>query len=162
MNSSRSVNHKAMVDCLTQGQRRYCMSRVRGRNTKPEIALRRALWHRGIRYRKTSNLPGRPDIVVPSRSLAIFVDGCFWHYCPEHASIPKSNTDFWRRKIARNVERDREVNAQLTDLGWTVVRIWEHDIVKEVQQVVDRIVAAHFNEKMSMSSARQTASICTR
>jgi DNA mismatch endonuclease, patch repair protein len=100
-------------------------------DTKPELALRAVLHARGYRYRKDFrlDLPSRrvrPDIAFTSRKVAVFVDGCFWHACPEHGSKPKSNEWYWSPKLARNVERDRAADAALAAAGWTVVRLWEH------------------------------------
>lgn len=106
-----------MADRLTAAQRQHCMSRVKAKDTKPEMRLRRALWAKGLRYRKHAKLPGKPDIVFPSRRLAVFIDGCFWHACPEHGSIPKTNKEFWKKKIYRTVERDQENVAALESLG---------------------------------------------
>jgi DNA mismatch endonuclease (patch repair protein) len=93
---------------------------------------------RGMRYRlHPANLPGRPDIVLSSAKLAIFVDGCFWHACPDHGSLPKNNRDWWRAKLLRNVERDREKDAALERLGWAVVHIWEHDGLEASADVVE-------------------------
>ena len=128
-----------MPDVLTPEQRRRCMSSVRGTNTKPELLLRKALWHKGLRYRLNSALPGKPDIVLSRYKVAIFVDGCFWHSCPEHGSLPESNTSFWKKKIARNVERDHEVNALLEQNGWRIIRIWEHEIKQSIEKVVERV-----------------------
>ncbi|MEO3786885.1 very short patch repair endonuclease [Actinocorallia sp. B10E7] len=102
-------------------------------DTKPEIALRKALHARGYRYRKDFrlDLPGgvrvRPDIVFTARKVAVFVDGCFWHVCPEHGREPTSNEWYWTPKLRRNVERDRAADAALTANGWQVVRLWEHE-----------------------------------
>ncbi len=115
------------------------MSSVRGTNTKPELLLRKALWRKGLRYRLKSELPGKPDIVLSRYKVAIFVDGCFWHSCPEHGSLPESNTSFWKKKIARNVERDHEVNALLEQNGWRIIRIWEHEIKQSIEKVVERV-----------------------
>lgn len=117
-----------MVDVLTPAQRKYCMSRIRGKDTKPEIVLRKFLWSGGYRYRLKNRLPGRPDIVFPRNKLAIFIDGCFWHGCRKHAVMPKTNRAFWRKKLSRNMQRDREVNHQLRKMGWRVVRLWEHQV----------------------------------
>jgi len=100
-------------------------------DTKPELALRAALFAKGYRYRKDLrlDLPARrvrPDIAFTSRRVAVFVDGCFWHACPEHGSKPKSNEWYWSPKLTRNVERDRAVDAALVQAGWTVLRLWEH------------------------------------
>src|ERR1700678_2286904 len=102
-------------------------------DTKPELALRRALHGRGYRYRKDFRLDladgvrVRPDIVFTARRVAVFVDGCFWHCCPEHGSKPASNTWYWEPKLARNVERDRKADQALGQAGWTVIRLWEHE-----------------------------------
>jgi DNA mismatch endonuclease (patch repair protein) len=100
-------------------------------DTKPELALRAALFAMGYRYRKDLrlDLPARrvrPDIAFTSRRVAVFVDGCFWHACPEHGSKPKSNEWYWSPKLTRNVERDRAADAALAQAGWTVIRLWEH------------------------------------
>jgi DNA mismatch endonuclease (patch repair protein) len=100
-------------------------------NTKPELALRTALHAMGYRYRKDFRLDlplrrVRPDIAFTSRKVAVFVDGCFWHACPEHGAAPKSNEWYWSPKLAKNVERDRAADAALAQAGWTVVRLWEH------------------------------------
>jgi DNA mismatch endonuclease (patch repair protein) len=100
-------------------------------DTKPELALRAALHARGYRYRKDFRLDlplrrVRPDIAFTSRRVAVFVDGCFWHACPEHGSQPKNNEWYWSPKLAKNVERDRAVDEALAQAGWTVVRLWEH------------------------------------
>jgi DNA mismatch endonuclease, patch repair protein len=100
-------------------------------DTKPEMALRRALHGRGLRYRKDYRLDldgtrVRPDIVFTARRVAVFVDGCFWHVCPEHGTQPANNTWYWGPKLTRNVERDRTADAALAAAGWQVVRVWEH------------------------------------
>jgi len=107
------------------------MSRVRGKNTGPEMTVRRALWAAGLRYRlHDGKLPGKPDIVFPSRRTAILVHGCFWHGhegCPRHR-IPKSRVEWWTAKINRNKARDAEVRAALADAGWTVIVLWECEV----------------------------------
>lgn len=115
------------------------MSRIKGKNTKPEIALRKALWALGLRYRLKSNLPGRPDMVFRGKKLAVFVDGCFWHGCPEHYVPPKTNARFWKKKISENIARDRKVDKKLKDLGWTVFRVWEHEIMDDVSYCAEII-----------------------
>ncbi len=131
-----------MADFMTPEQRKRCMSRVRSRNTKPEILLRKELWRLGFRYRLKNNLPGRPDIIYPGKKLAIFVDGCFWHGCQKHGSIPKTNTVFWENKIQRNMERDLENTLALEHGGWTVFRLWEHEIKENMPQLVETITAS--------------------
>lgn len=117
-----------MPDVLTKSQRSRCMSAIRGKNTKPELLLRKALWRNGYRYRLKNSLPGKPDIVFPSECIAVFVDGCFWHGCPEHYQKPETNAHFWREKIKKNKQRDKRVNAALKAEGWRVLRFWEHEV----------------------------------
>jgi len=98
------------------------------KDSKPEMQLRRALHALGLRYRlHRKDLPGKPDIVFPSARVAVFVDGCFWHRCPEHYVAPKNNAEFWEQKIQKNVDRDRRQDAELAELGWDSVRVWEHE-----------------------------------
>lgn len=119
------------------------MSYVRRRDTGPEIALRRALHARGLRFRvdvrPTPRLRGRADIVFTRRRVAVYVDGCFWHACPAHGVVPKSNSEWWREKLAATVERDRRADELLRDEGWSVVRVWEHE---DVEAAAERVVAA--------------------
>lgn len=103
------------------------LSRMPVRDTRPEIQLRRAMHAVGLRFRIDAMLPGRPDIVLTRVKIAIFVDGCFWHSCPDHGVLPKNNREWWAEKLHRNVERDREKDEELRSLGWDVVHVWEHD-----------------------------------
>ena len=100
-------------------------------DTSPEMELRRVLWHAGLRYRVQYKVPGLPrrkvDIAFPGRKIAVQVDGCFWHGCPEHGRAPRRNSEWWQWKIARNQARDRDTDHRLTDLGWTVIHVWEHE-----------------------------------
>ena len=127
-------------DVMTPEQRSRCMSNIKGKNTKPELQLRKALWARGLRYRVHAALIGRPDIVFPRQRLAIYVDGCFWHGCPIHGTNPVTNADFWENKIKGNIERDRQVTSQLTKLGWIVIRIWGHEIKECLDKVISNII----------------------
>ncbi|QBR93752.1 very short patch repair endonuclease [Nocardioides euryhalodurans] len=118
------------------------MAAIRRTDTKPEIALRSALHRRGLRFRKDLRLnlgpvKPRPDIVFTRAKVAVFVDGCFWHCCPEHGKPPSQNTGYWGPKLARNVERDRRYDATLTTHGWQVVRIWEHVPLAEAVAAVE-------------------------
>ncbi|UGT40312.1 very short patch repair endonuclease [Nocardia yamanashiensis] len=107
------------------------MAKQRRVGTKPELALRRELHRRGKRFFvDRAPIPGmrrRADIVFPRRKVAVYVDGCFWHSCPDHATFPKNNAEWWAAKLAGNVARDRDTDARLIAAGWTVVRIWEHE-----------------------------------
>jgi DNA mismatch endonuclease (patch repair protein) len=131
-----------MADVLTKEQRSYNMSRIRGKDTNPEIMLRKSLWSMGARYRTHYKLPGRPDIAFISKKIAIFVDGCFWHGCPEHGVRPKTNSRFWNNKIQGNIERDKRNQLKLETEGWTVFRFWEHDIEKNLTGVTKKITRA--------------------
>jgi DNA mismatch endonuclease (patch repair protein) len=128
-----------MADVMTPAQRSRCMSRIRGRDTKPEISLRSALWRRGLRFRTKTRLHGKPDIVFPTERLAVFVDGCFWHRCPLHLSRPTANRQFWEQKLSGNVDRDRRTDAMLRADAWTVLRVWEHEVEDALDELVQRI-----------------------
>ena len=104
------------------------MQRQASRDTGPEVALRRALHALGVRYRlHHPGLPGRPDVALPATRIAVFVDGCFWHRCPEHGRAPKNNAGWWAAKLEANVARDRRKDEALTALGWLPVHVWEHE-----------------------------------
>ena len=117
-----------MVDIVSPAKRSIMMSGIRGKNTKPEIIVRKLLFSAGYRYRLyRKDLPGTPDIVLPKYQCAIFVNGCFWHghdNCPLFR-LPKSNTDFWRIKIGGNISRDHEKYNSLLANGWRIVIVWE-------------------------------------
>jgi DNA mismatch endonuclease (patch repair protein) len=121
------------------------MKANRRTDTKPELALRAALHAMGYRYRKDFRLDlplrrVRPDVAFTRRKVAVFIDGCFWHACPEHGSKPKSNEWYWSPKLAKNVERDRAADEALAQAGWTVVRLWEHTpLADAVAVVVDAV-----------------------
>ncbi len=116
---------------MTPEQRHRCMAAIKGKDTKPELIVRKYLFSRGLRFRiQVRKLPGRPDIVLPKYKTVIFVDGCFWHGhegC-KYYRLPKSNIDFWRAKIERNTARDARNEAELRSQGWRVLRVWECDI----------------------------------
>ena len=136
-----------MSDVLTQVQRHQNMAAIHSASTKPELKLRLGLWGLGLRYRvNDKKLPGTPDVVMPKYRTAIFVHGCFWHghkYCKFY-TVPKTNTDFWTAKIARNQERDQEVWRLLEAKGWYVIIVWECQLKNAVfndtlHQVADEI-----------------------
>lgn len=120
------------------------MQRQARRDTRPEVALRRELWRRGLRYRvDVSPLPGlrrRADIVFTRKCVVVYVDGCFWHSCPEHATVPKANRAWWVAKLAANVNRDRDTDVQLDAAGWRVIHVWEHEDCREAADRVERAV----------------------
>ena len=103
------------------------MSKIKSRDTSPEMALREALWHSGMRYRVQYGKE-KIDIAFPSKKVAVFVDGCFWHSCPIHGHNPKSNLGYWKPKLEKNIERAKEKDARLKNSGWEVLHFWEHDI----------------------------------
>ena len=118
------------------------MSQIKGRNTKPELLLRAALWKTGIRYRLKFKLDGKPDPVFPGARVAVFVDGCQWHCCPQHFVRPKSNIKSWDRKFDSNRRRDVTVNGLLKARGWTVLRFWEHEVEAGCESAVGSILQA--------------------
>ena len=132
-----------MADTMTPQQRHNCMSRIRGKATKPELLVRSWLWHHGYRYRLNVNsVPGRPDIVLRRYRTAIFVNGCFWHGhegCCKYTT-PKSNTDFWIAKVNRNKKRDRRNYDDLSNAGWHVIVIWECQLrKKDIEQTMRNV-----------------------
>ena len=133
------------MDDLTPEQRRKNMQAIRSKDTRIELALRNALWHKGIRYRKNyKELPGKPDIAITKYRIAVFCDSDFWHgYDWENRNQRiKSNREYWIPKIERNMQRDREVTAALEDSGWLVLRFWEFQIKKELDTCVDAVCQA--------------------
>ena len=115
------------------------MSTLRTRDTEPELALRRELHRRGLRYRvSVTDLPGRPDIALTRAKIAVFVDGCFWHSCTRHAVAPKSNARWWRDKLQSNVDRDRRNDSALRSIGWLVIRVWEHEDPREAATTIEQ------------------------
>lgn len=136
-----------MADIFTKEKRNEIMSLIRSKNTKPELALRKlissSLYPLGYRYRiHYKKVPGSPDVVFVSKKVAVFVDGSFWHgykLKKSGKSVPKK---YWLPKIERNIQRDREVNRKLKKLGWTVIRVWEHDLKKNPSKVLEAIRTA--------------------
>ena len=118
------------------------MSQIKGRDTKPEILLRKTLWAMGLRYRLKTKVTGKPDLVFAGIKIAVFVDGCQWHSCPTHWVRPKSHTEFWDAKFEKNRNRDVAVNGLLKEQGWTVLRFWEHEVEKHRAAVAYRIFRA--------------------
>ncbi len=142
-----------MADVLTRQQRHKNMKNIHGTDTKPEIVLRKALWHKGYRYRKNWNkLPGKPDIVLTKQRICIFVDSEFFHgkgYYGNYESNKYSslkeqlehsnNSAFWVNKITHNMEHDEKINAELKGLGWTVIRFWSKDVLKDTDHCIKTI-----------------------
>jgi len=127
----------------TTKERSKIMSKIRSKNTKPELLFRKALWKRGIRYRINSQkLPGKPDVSIQKFKLAIFIDGEFWHgyNWNERKDTINSNRDFWIPKIERNIQRDEEINQLLLDMDYTVFRFWEQDIKTDLHKCINDIL----------------------
>lgn len=122
------------------------MSRLARKDTTPEVALRRELHRRGLRYRVQLPVPGnrrrRIDVAFTRSKVAVFVDGCYWHGCPEHGTSPKANSEWWQWKFSRNKARDEDTNRHLTELGWVVIRVWEHESPDAAADRIERIVRA--------------------
>ncbi len=128
---------------MTEEQRSYCMSRIRGKNTSIENLLSHELWHRGLRFRRNGRgIYGHPDISIRKYRIAIFCDGDFWHgYDWENRKDAiKSNREYWIAKIERNMEKDAEVNHILSSQGWTVIRLWEHEIRNDLPDAADLVM----------------------
>jgi DNA mismatch endonuclease, patch repair protein len=131
---------KPQTDAATSAR----LSKQRRRDTKPEIALRRELHRRGLRYfvdrAPVKGMRRRADVVFPRRKLAVYVDGCFWHSCPVHATKPRNNAQWWADKLAANVARDRNTDERLDAEGWTVLRVWEHESAVDAADKVEGIL----------------------
>ena len=125
------------MDVHDKKTRSYNMSRIKGKNTKPEEVVRKYLFSQGFRYRKNDKrLPGTPDIVLPKYKTVIFVNGCFWHGhegC-KYFVWPQNNAEFWKNKIKANIERDQKKEKKLTELGWRIIKIWECQLKPKMQE----------------------------
>lgn len=151
-----------MADVLTKEQRHKNMQRIRSVDTKPEILLRKALWRRGYRYRKNyKDLPGKPDIVIKKHKICIFVDSEFFHgkdfesgyksnkYSSLREQLEHSNnSNFWMKKITKNMERDREVDMALRNKGWAVIRFWSKDVLTKMDECITAIDDLVLEQKM--------------
>lgn len=115
------------------------MSRIKSKGTSPEIALRKALWYSGMRYRVQYGKE-KIDIAFPGKKVAVFVDGCFWHSCPVHGHIPKSNLGYWKPKLERNVQRAEAKDARLAESGWAALHFWEHDVKSDPKKCAAEVI----------------------
>jgi DNA mismatch endonuclease (patch repair protein) len=122
------------------------MQRQARRDTGPELAIRREVWRRGLRYRvdvpPIRGLRRRADLVFTKAKVAVYVDGCFWHRCPIHATSPKANSEWWAEKLKANVNRDRDTDRRLAEAGWSVVRIWEHEDLITAAYRIEQVVVS--------------------
>lgn len=129
------------MDNITKVERSLIMSKVKNKDTKLETSFRKLLWKEGIRYLKNNNkLFGRPDMVIKKKKVVIFIDSCFWHGCDKHLRMPKSNKKYWFKKIKRNKKRDNEVNIYYPQIGWRILRIWEHDLDRDIKDVINKTI----------------------
>ena len=130
------------MDIWDKKKRSEVMSKIRSKDTKPELIFRKALFNEGIRYRiHVKDLPGKPDIVLSKYKTVVFVHGCFWHYhenCPE-GRIPDTNSKFWRDKLMKNVERDKKHQKELENMGWKVVVVWECEVEKHLDKTLKEV-----------------------
>jgi DNA mismatch endonuclease (patch repair protein) len=129
-----------MVDVFTKEKRSWVMSRIRSKWTTQEKRIHNYLKSRRIKHKMHPKISGSPDIIIPDKKIAIFLHGCFWHRCPKHYREPKSNREYWIPKIDKNAERDKKNIRLLKKSGWKVVRIWEHDTVKNLEECVEEIL----------------------
>ena len=137
------------MDRISKEQRSKIMSAIRSENTQPEMTLRKALWAKGLRFRVHYGKE-KIDIAFPSKKLAIFVDGCFWHACPEHSRLPKTNRGYWHPKLKRNVERDKAKDERLKMGGWIVLRFWEHEL-KNLDAILNKIQTVLEQDQLAFS-----------
>ena len=140
------------MDSITPEHRSWNMSRIRGKDTKIEVEVRKYLFSKGFRFRKNDKrFPGKPDVVLPKNKTVIFVNGCFWHMHPgcKQGRLPKSNIDYWREKLDRNVENDKLHEKQLLDMGWNPVTLWECELKKDFERVMDNLVNSLMQTKDS-------------
>lgn len=129
-----------MADRISKESRSKNMQAVRSKNTVMENKVSAELWRRGYRFRRNvMSLEGKPDIAIKKYRVAIFLDSCFWHGCSIHGEIPKTNVEFWAEKIGKNKQRDSDVDKYYQNLGWNTLRIWEHDIKKDLNSVIKEI-----------------------
>lgn len=139
-----------MADKFSPEVRSRIMGSIRS-TTKLEEIVSKSLWNRGLRYRRNvRGMFGTPDIAIKKYKVVIFLDSCFWHYCPKHGRLPKSNVDYWQRKLYRNVKRDYIVDSYYYEHGWNILRIWEHQIKEDFEKVIDSIMdfVKHAQEKI--------------
>ncbi len=142
-----------MADTMSKELRSAVMRKIRSKNTHLEVAVRKVLWNKGVRYRLHGKIFGTPDIVCHAPRVAIFVDSCFWHGCKQHLRMPSSNKRYWSKKIRRNIERRKQVNQTLRSEGWRVVRLWEHNLIGNLEQQAERIRAIVAERRQSLEEA---------
>lgn len=129
-----------MTDIVSKEKRSEIMSKIKSGDTALEDKFRKAIWKRGLRYRKNvKNMPGKPDIYLPAKKIVVFLDSCFWHGCEQHCRMPNSNIEYWQRKIEKNRKRDAEITKQYKNNGFKILRLWEHEIRKNIEKVIKKV-----------------------
>lgn len=137
----------------TTKSRSIHMSKITGKDTKPEITFRKSLWAQGVRYRKNyGKIPGKPDVAIVKYNIAVFIDGTFWHgyNWKEKKRKIRSNKEYWIKKIEGNMERDQRINTRLNEMGWIVLRFWDFEVKKELPLCIDKTIAAIEEQKRSL------------
>lgn len=142
-----------MSDTFSREKRTQIMSSIHSTKTSLENLVSSYLWKKGLRFRRNDKtLYGKPDISVKKYRLVIFIDSCFWHGCPDHCRMPHSNTDYWKRKISRNSQRDVQVTLYYEQRDWRILRVWEHDLVKDLLHTLERIETFFLKAKQESQS----------
>jgi DNA mismatch endonuclease (patch repair protein) len=130
------------MDTFDKKKRTQIMKAVKSKNTKLEQKVFKELRRRGLRFRtNVSNLPGKPDIAIKKYKIVIFIDSCFWHGCPLHCRMPKTNIEYWQNKIKRNRERDKLITETYKKKNWHILRVWEHELKENFDKIIDKIEA---------------------
>lgn len=130
-----------LLDNVSKEKRSRIMSSIKGKNTRPEITVRKILWARGLRYRiHDRTVFGTPDVSNKSRGFVVFIDGCFWHGCPRCYKEPRSNVSYWKEKIIRNKKRRALVKRMLKRHGWKVFEFWEHQVINDPEKIATKII----------------------
>ena len=146
-----------MSDLISPEHRSWNMSRIRNKDTKIEVIVRKYLFSKGYRFRKNDKrYPGKPDVVLPKYHTAIFVNGCFWHQHPgcKNATMPKSNTEFWKQKLGRNVANDLRNVERLSEMGWNVITLWECDLERDFEACMEKLINEIENSNINNAKAK--------
>jgi DNA mismatch endonuclease (patch repair protein) len=130
-----------MADTVSKKKRSEIMSKVKNKDSKIEIEFRKAIWNAGFRYRKNqTKYFGKPDLILKKYKTVIFIDSCFWHGCGKHCRLPATHKKYWIEKIERNKKRDKKVKRYYKKIGWNILRVWEHDILKNFDKAITKII----------------------
>lgn len=144
-----------MVDKLSKEKRSELMRAVKSKKSLIENSISRELWKRGVRFRRNvTDLEGKPDIAIKKDMVVVFIDSCFWHMCPIHCKIPKSNVEFWIAKLERNKERDTKITKFYRERNWNILRVWEHELKEDFDQCINKVYSFIIDAK---KNARKTS-----